>query len=346
MMKRKRLAILLAMAMLLSLCNNVVFAGTKENVTFYVSNEGDDTAAGTEEAKPLATLQQALKRTTDSAIQYTICIQDDITYGTNWQFNREYDTDVTIRGKADANGKLPTITINPMAFYFIQEVGSLTLKDVIIDCKAVVNNYDAIFQIDEAVEIRIENVKVINGEKARFLRLSYKTKGYIVDSEISGEVNVADYAKLYLSGQVKIEPIKNTTADNAIYIAGKLAQDSQISFGTMKAPAQVSGDPNPYKDKFLEDIKDEAGAYSYLTEEDLTKFKMTDSEKRENYTFYLKQEDANAPHILYYMDSAKEATACELKEFTIAHNKYWRGNPEGSYTVYLNCAPQDLKEVS
>ena len=149
-MRKTFLSCLLALSMMISLLPTTAIAdggllmsaGASGGTTYYVSETGDDTAAGTEEAAPLKTITKAYSKAADGD---TICLLSDIKIVGKLVLTG--NKEVTLAGKADAAAKQITYTKDTSTtspdLYMIEvgvEYGTattteLTLENVTIDAE-------------------------------------------------------------------------------------------------------------------------------------------------------------------------------------------------------------------
>ena len=146
-MRKTFLSCLLALSMIISLLPTTAIAddgllmsaGASGGTTYYVSETGDDTAAGTEEAAPLKTITKAYSKAADGD---TICLLSDIKIVGKLVLIG--DKEVTLAGKAGEAAKKITYQNDSSTDLYMIEVGveygaatttKLTLENVTIDAE-------------------------------------------------------------------------------------------------------------------------------------------------------------------------------------------------------------------
>ena len=221
-MRKTFLSCLLALSMMISLLPTTAIAdggllmsaGASGGTTYYVSETGDDTAAGTEEAAPLKTITKAYSKAADGD---TICLLSDIKIVGKLVLTDSKE--VTLAGKAGEVAKQITYTKD---LYMI-EVGvengtatttKLTLENVKIDAEE--QDIRCIRVCPESILTLENEATVCNG---RAVHTDYSTGtndwggGIVVDSTAKLIMNegsaVTDCSAeqgggIYLSGEMEM----------------------------------------------------------------------------------------------------------------------------------------------
>lgn len=228
-MRKTFLSCLLALSMMISLLPTTAIAdggllmsaGASGGTTYYVSETGDDTAAGTEEAAPLKTITEAYSKAADGD---TICLLSDIKIVGKLVLTDSKE--VTLAGKAGEVAKQITYTkdtsITSPDLYMI-EVGvengtatttKLTLENVKIDAEE--QDIRCIRVCPESILTLENEATVCNG---RAVHTDYSTGtndwggGIVVDSTAKLIMNegsaVTDCSAeqgggIYLSGEMEM----------------------------------------------------------------------------------------------------------------------------------------------
>ena len=262
-MKRKKiLALLLALSMLLPLLPVTTFAADVTDI--YVNSEtGADTAAGTSTA-PVKTLAKAYEKVSDGG---TIYITSDITLDNESIFNINRDKAITIASVDSSkiytigdNGSATTINNNAIILLNIT-AGKVTLKNVTIDgtnslgsSGTGVNEF--LVMVQNAELILDSGATVQNGKAGGILATNSKltlndgatvtanTKGYFsVDAssyKYAGGIGVTNGSTFVMNGG-KITGNSTQSDGSGINISGNSNGSAVINGGEISGNSSSSG---------------------------------------------------------------------------------------------------------
>ena len=225
------LALILLMTMLPTAALAAAAPGTSGGTVIYVSESGDDSAAGDESA-PLKTIGAAFAKAADGN---TICLLSDIKLVGKLVLTG--DKSVTLAGKADGTAKKITYQKDSSTDLYMIEVGveygtatptKLTLENVTIDAKA--QDIRCIRVCPES-QLTLENgATVCNGRAVHWNGLSGNTG----TNDWGGGIVVDSTAKLIMNDGSAVTGC-SAEQGGGIYLSGKM----ELNGGTISGNTAV-----------------------------------------------------------------------------------------------------------